>query len=88
MIDFEKIRFVDEVGMDPFESFEEEFSCEVFVWEGDRAPRVMFEALDGTRRVFTAEDLERRIIEREGSCRDTATSRLMLTHLRMLAKRR
>lgn len=88
MIDFEKIRFVDEVGMDPFDSFDESFSCEVFVWEGDGQPRVMFEALVREQRIFTAEDLERRIIEREGSCKDTATSRLMLTHLRMLAKRR
>ena len=88
MMDFEKIRFVDEGGMDPFDAFAEEFSVEFFVCERDGTGKVIFEALDGTQRIFGEEDLERRVIAREGACKDTATSRLMLTHLRMLASRR
>lgn len=88
MIDWSVVSFSEEQAMDTFDSFEESFSCEVFDCFWDGQPRVMFEALDGEQRIFTAEELERRIIQREGSCRDTATSRLMLTHLKMLAKRR
>lgn len=67
----------------PFDSHTEFFSTEFFVNE-DGSGRVEFQWHDGTLRVFSAEDLERRIIARDKEGKDTATTRFCLAYIKML----